>query len=169
MTQLATFAGGCFWCTEAIFQRLTGVVSVIPGYTGGTTPNPSYTSVCTGLTGHAEATRIEFDPAKISYAILLEVFFATHDSTTLNRQGADTGPQYRSAIFYHSPIQKIAAEKAKSQIPGSVTEIIPASEFYPAENYHQNYFATHSDAPYCQSVIAPKLKHFLQTYPKLVL
>lgn len=162
--ETAIFAGGCFWCTEAIFQRLKGVNSVVPGYIGGDLEDPTYDQVCAGLSGHAEATKIDFDPNQISYSTLLEVFFATHDSTTLNRQGADIGTQYRSAIFYLTPDQKDLAEKTKSAQPGSVTQIAPATKFYLAENYHQNYFNSHSNAPYCQAVIAPKLRKLLASH-----
>lgn len=160
----ATLAGGCFWCTEAIFQRLKGVIKVTSGYTGGQVPNPTYEAVCTGVTGHAESIEIEFDPTQISYENLIDVFFHLHDPTTLNRQGADTGTQYRSAIFYHSKSQQETAEKLKNQIPNAVTEIVPASTFYPAENYHQNYFNNHASAPYCSVVISPKIKKLLSEY-----
>ncbi len=164
--EIAVFGGGCFWCTEAIFQRLRGVISVSPGYSGGTVPNPTYEQVCTGTTGHAEVARIEFDPQIISYSDLLEVFFTTHDPTTKNQQGADVGPQYRSVIFYTSAAQKTAAKTILP--PHAVTEILPLDQFYPAENYHQNYFNSHKDAPYCQLVIAPKIRKLLDHYGRLI-
>src|SRR6058998_196601 len=145
--ETATLAGGCFWCLEAIFQQLRGVTKVVSGYTGGTVPNPSYQAVCTGSTGHAEVTQVTFDPAVITYRDLLDVFFTIHDPTTLNRQGADEGTQYRSAIFHHSPEQKRAAELAIAELGASrvwegpiVTQVGPLTEFFPAEDYHQRYF-----------------------------
>lgn len=165
--EIATFAGGCFWCTEAIFQRLKGVQSVTPGYTGGHTSDPDFSNVHYENTGHAEALQIEFDPSIISYETLLEVFFATHDPTSLNRQGADVGTLYRSAIFYHDAGQKAAAQIAKAKIPGAVTEIIPFDKLYPAEGYHQNYYNQHQDAPYCSLVISPKLTKLFQKFPGL--
>lgn len=171
--QTAVFAGGCFWCTEAIFQSLKGVASVLPGYTGGQVVNPTYEMVCGGNTGHAEATKIEFDPAVIGYEVLLEVFFATHDPTTLNRQGHDVGTQYRSAIFYTSDDQKQKAEECikthQSEFNNSiVTQLEPLNEFYVAENYHQNYFNNNKNAPYCQAVINPKLKKFREKFIHLI-
>jgi peptide-methionine (S)-S-oxide reductase len=162
-TELATLGGGCFWCTEAVFERLPGVRSVTSGFAGGRTANPTYEQVCTGSTGHAEVIQIEFDPAIISYAKLLEVFWQAHDPTTLNRQGADEGTQYRSIILYHGEAQKAAAEKSKAEAQKNfkhplVTEIAPFTTFYPAENYHQGYYDTHSNAGYCRAVIAPKLE-----------
>jgi len=159
----ATFGGGCFWCIEAVFERLDGVDTVISGYAGGTTPNPSYKEVCTGKTGHAEVTEITFDPKKISYEKLLDVFWIAHDPTTLNRQGADHGTQYRSVIFYHDEKQKLAAEKSLKEAQKNfndpiVTEIKPLEKFYVAEDYHQDYFRNNEDAPYCQFVIKPKLE-----------
>lgn len=159
----ATFGAGCFWCVEAVFERLDGVQSVVAGYTGGTKPNPSYEEVCTGKTGHAEVAQITYDPHKISYEKLLTVFWESHDPTTLNRQGADVGTQYRSAIFYHDEKQKAAAEQSKQEAQrefnGSiVTEIQPLKEFYAAEDYHQDYFRNNPNAPYCVFVIKPKLK-----------
>lgn len=159
----ATLGAGCFWCVEAVFERLEGVDSVVAGYAGGTLPNPSYEQVCTGTTGYAEVARITFDPSKISYERLLEVFWAAHDPTTLDRQGADSGPQYRSVIFTHNEQQRAAAEKsrAKAQKEFSdkiVTAIEPLRNFYPAEDYHQDYFRNHQNAPYCVYVISPKLK-----------
>lgn len=163
-TQKATFGMGCFWCSEALFQRLNGVVSVKSGYEGGTLANPTYEEVCSGVTGHAEVIEVNYDPAKISYEELLEVFWKSHDPTTLNRQGADIGTQYRSVIFYHSPEQKLLAEKYKAELnkidafgKKVVTAIEPAAAFYTAENYHQNYFNNNKNQPYCRLVILPKL------------
>ena len=171
----ATFAGGCFWCLEALFSQLRGVDTVISGYCGGFDDNPTYEQVCAGVTGHAEAVNIRFDPAIISYEQLLEVFFATHDPTTLNRQGADVGTQYRSAIFFHSPDQEV---EARNMIAGLntvfghatpvVTEVIAASAFFPAEPYHQKYFATNPGHGYCSFVINPKLAKFRQTFASLL-
>lgn len=163
-TEIATFGAGCFWCVEAVFQELKGVIKVESGYMGGTTPNPTYKDVCTGNTGHAEVTRITFDPSVISYEELLEVLWTTHDPTTLNRQGADAGTQYRSAIFYSSDEQKAKAEKSKKEVATTiwdkpiVTEIVPADTFYPAEGYHQDYYANNPDAGYCRIVITPKVE-----------
>lgn len=169
--ETATFANGCFWCTEAIFKRLKGVVSVTPGYSGGQREHPSYEQVSTGATGHAEAIQIEFDPNIISYADLLEIFFHTHNPTTLNQQGNDIGTQYRSAIFYHSPEQKKSAQEAIIMLEESkeykdpiVTEITPFHAFYPAESYHKDYFDSNRDKPYCTFVISPKVKKLLQKY-----
>jgi len=161
--ETATFGGGCFWCMEAVFERLPGVKSVTSGFAGGHTANPTYEQVCTGNSGHAEVTQIEFDPAGISYEKLLDVFWQAHDPTTLNRQGADEGTQYRSVILYHGEAQKLAAEKSKASAQKNfkhpiVTEIVPFTQFYPAEGYHQEYYDNHSSAPYCQVVIAPKLE-----------
>jgi peptide-methionine (S)-S-oxide reductase len=161
-TELATFGGGCFWCMEAVFERLPGVKSVASGFAGGHTANPTYEQVCAGDTGHAEVTQIEFYPAKISYAKLLDVFWQAHDPTTLNRQGADEGTQYRSIILYHSEAQKLAAEKSKAGAQNNfkhpiVTEIVPFTKFYKAEGYHQEYYDKHSNEGYCRVVIAPKL------------
>ncbi|MBI4548696.1 MAG: peptide-methionine (S)-S-oxide reductase MsrA [Ignavibacteriae bacterium] len=158
----ATFGAGCFWCVEAVFERLDGVTSVVAGYAGGTNPNPTYREVCTGTTGHAEVAQITYDPAKISYEKLLDVFWEAHDPTTLNRQGADVGTQYRSAIFYHDEQQKLAAEKSKKEVAKKfsdliVTEIQPLTHFYEAENYHQDYYNNNPNAPYCRLVIKPKL------------
>jgi peptide-methionine (S)-S-oxide reductase len=163
----ATFAGGCFWCTEAIFQRLKGVTKVTPGYTGGHTRDPNFSNVHYDNTGHAESLQIDFDPNIISYDTLLEVFFATHDPTSLNRQGADVGTLYRSAIFYHDQAQKAAAQSAKSAIPGAVTQIVPFAKFFPAEDYHYNYYNHHREAPYCRLVIDPKIQKLLVTFPSL--
>ena len=161
---IATLAGGCFWCTEAIFKRLRGVQSVTPGYTGGHQPDPTYEEVCSGRTGHAEAIEVEFDPAVISYDDLLHVFFKTHDPTTLNRQGADVGTQYRSAVFYHDEEQKQAAEHAIQQLEASgeypgkiVTEVSSYEGFFPAEEYHMDFYARNPTYPYCQVIIDPKI------------
>ena len=171
-TDTATFANGCFWCTEAIFEELDGVISATSGYIGGKTENPTYKEVCSGQTGHAECLQIVYDPSKISFDELLEVFWETHDPTTLNRQGGDVGTQYRSGIFYHNKEQKEKAEKYKAALDKSgafdkpiVTEITPASKFYPAENYHQQYFENNENAnPYCQMVIRPKLDKFRKVF-----
>ncbi|MGD9612345.1 MAG: peptide-methionine (S)-S-oxide reductase MsrA [Kiritimatiellia bacterium] len=164
-TETATFAGGCFWCIEEIFRQQPGVHKVVSGYTGGQTKNPTYREVSAGDTGHAEAIQIAFDPQRISYADLLAVFWKAHDPTQLNRQGADVGTQYRSAIFTHSEAQAAAAQEAKAAENASgrhgrpvVTEIVPAAEFYPAEDYHQEYYRNNRRAPYCRAVIQPKLK-----------
>ncbi len=163
--EVATFAGGCFWCTEAIFERLKGVKSVLPGYSGGTVSNPTYEAVCTGTTGHAEAIQVVFDPTLISYERLLYVFFKTHDPTTLNQQGADHGTQYRSAIFYHSEEQKKLAEnlvekltKEKIYTNRIVTEIVPFEKFFEAEDYHKHFYERNKNNGYCQLVINPKLQ-----------
>ena len=166
-TSLATFGGGCFWCVEAVFERLDGVKKVVSGYAGGHVDHPSYKEVCTGETGHAEVTQIEFDPAVISYARLLEIFFEAHDPTTLNRQGADEGTQYRSVIFYHNEEQRKAAEAAKIAArkiweDPIVTEISPLPRFWPAEDYHQDYFRNNPNQGYCSFVIKPKLKKLQQ-------
>jgi len=162
-TESATFGGGCFWCMEAVFERLPGVKSVASGFAGGHTANPTYEQVCTGDTGHAEVTQIEFYPAKISYAKLLDVFWQAHDPTTLNRQGADEGTQYRSIILSHGEAQKLAAEKSKAGAQKNfkhpiVTEIVPFTKFYPAENYHQGFYDNNTNYGYCRVVIAPKLE-----------
>lgn len=171
MNQTATFANGCFWCTEAIFKRLHGVQSVQPGYTGGTKENPTYEQVCTGTTGHAEALQITFDPEIISYQTLLEIFFRTHDPTTLNKQGNDVGTQYRSAIFYHDEKQKELAEYTKQQLTTEktfadpiVTEIVPFTKFFLAENYHKDYYDNNRFAPYCSVVIDPKVRKLMEQY-----
>ncbi|HXD89815.1 MAG TPA: peptide-methionine (S)-S-oxide reductase MsrA [Candidatus Binataceae bacterium] len=173
--EIAVFGGGCFWCTEAVFDQLKGVVSVMPGFAGGTVPNPTYPQVCTGRTGHAEVARIEFDPAQISYRDMLEVFFATHDPTTLNRQGADVGTEYRSVIFYGSDEQKRAAEGCIAELTEAhafhdpiVTEVQPLTAFYEAEDYHREYYRNNTFAPYCQFVIAPKLAKFRKKYSELL-
>lgn len=168
---VATFGNGCFWCTEAIFQRLNGVEKVESGYAGGRVKNPTYKEVCSGITGHAEVIQITFNPSKISYEELLEVFWQTHDPTTLNRQGADVGTQYRSVIFYHTPEQKRSAELYKKKLDESgafnspiVTEISPFTEFFKAEDYHQNYYNLNGSAPYCSYVIQPKLDKFKKVF-----
>lgn len=171
-TELATYGGGCFWCVEAIFQRLDGVRSVASGYAGGKQDNPTYEEVCRGTTGHAEVIQIEFDPSRISYEDLLDVFWQAHDPTTLNRQGADVGTQYRSIILFHNERQKAAAEKSKLAAAGQfkdpiVTEIVPLKKFYIAERYHQNYFNNNPKAPYCNFVIRPKLDKLLKKLTKL--
>ncbi len=169
-TDTAIFGAGCFWCVEAIFQRLKGVESIESGYTGGTVENPTYKQVCTGETGHAEVAKIIFNPDVISFNELLEVFWTTHDPTTLNQQGADIGTQYRSAVFYLNDEQKMQAEKSKSEIAtqiwdGSiVTEITPLKKYYKAEDYHQNYFNQNSDQSYCRFVINPKLEKFRKKF-----
>lgn len=169
---VAVFGGGCFWCTEAVFQSLKGVEDVKPGYAGGTLPNSTYDQVCTGKTGHAEATKITFDPSEITYNDLLTVFFATHDPTTLNRQGADVGTQYRSAIFFTTPEQEVEAKKFIKKLnqsgPKIVTEVTPLSEFYFAEDYHQNYYEAHKDEPYCVAVISPKLEKLQEKFSELL-
>ncbi|HMV09811.1 MAG TPA: peptide-methionine (S)-S-oxide reductase MsrA [Cyclobacteriaceae bacterium] len=169
--QTATFGNGCFWCTEAIFQRLNGVEKVVSGYSGGKVKNPTYKEVCSGLTGHAEVIQITYDPKKISFDELLEVFWKTHDPTTLNRQGADEGTQYRSAVFYHNDDQKRLAEEYKKKLDASgafdnpiVTEITPFTAFYPAEDYHQNYFNLNGTQPYCSFVIQPKVEKFEKVF-----
>jgi peptide-methionine (S)-S-oxide reductase len=173
MTEIATLANGCFWCSEAIFSRLKGVKSVLPGYSGGRVENPSYDDVCTGRTSHAEAAQIEFDPAVISFEKLLDVFWHTHDPTTLNRQGNDVGTQYRSAIFYHNDEQREVAENSKRELEKKgmyrdpiVTEIVPFKKFYVAEDYHKKYYDQHQDAPYCRYVIDPKIHKLLDRYEK---
>lgn len=169
--EVATFAGGCFWCTEAIFLRLKGVLSVVPGYSGGHVKNPSYEQVTSGATGHAEAINITFNPQLISYERLLDIFWQTHNPTTLNQQGNDIGPQYRSEIFYHSPHQQLLAESSLAQLKADkvypnpvVTKITPFTHFYPAEDYHRNYYDRNSQAGYCSVVISPKIKKLLKTY-----
>jgi len=167
----ATFGSGCFWCTEAIFEELKGVHSVVSGYAGGKVLNPTYEEVCTGTTGYAEVTQITYDPSVITYDELLEVFWKTHDPTTLNRQGNDVGPQYRSAIFYHNEEQKLLAEKYKAELDKSgawdnpiVTEITPLTNYFPAENYHQDYYNNNPNQGYCAFVIAPKLEKFKKVF-----
>lgn len=166
-TELATLAGGCFWCLEAVYLELRGVLKVESGYSGGHVTNPSYRAVCDGTTGHAEVVQLTFDPQQVSYADLLAVFFAIHDPTTLNRQGADVGTQYRSAIYYHSPEQKASAEQTIAELTRQklfaqpiVTEVAPFEEFYVAEAYHQNYFNRNPYQGYCMAVISPKVGKF---------
>ena len=165
--EVATIAGGCFWCIEAVFREVDGIEKVISGYTGGTTGNPTYQQICSDETGHAEAVRVTFDSARISYLEILEIFFSVHDPTTLNRQGADTGTQYRSAIFYHNEQQKTIAEKLIGELNEAclwqnpiVTQIVPLDKFYPAEDYHQEYSLRHPEQAYCQMVISPKVNKF---------
>ena len=169
--QVATFGSGCFWCTEAVFQEVDGVVKVESGYSGGKVKNPTYREVCSGLTGHAEVIQVTYDATKVSFEELLEVFWGTHDPTTLNRQGADEGTQYRSVIFYHTPEQKALADKYKIRLDQSgafngpiVTEITAFSNFYKAEDYHQNYYNLNGNAPYCSYVIRPKLEKFKKVF-----
>jgi peptide-methionine (S)-S-oxide reductase len=169
--QIATLAGGCFWCLEAVFEQMRGVESLVSGYIAGEKPNPSYEAVCTGTTGHAEAVRITFDSSQVSYGELLAVFFSIHDPTTLNRQGNDQGTQYRSAIYYHSEDQRAQAAEFFEELKGQkvfpnplVTELVAAPEFYPAENYHQHYFINHPNQGYCQFVVAPKLAKFKEHF-----
>ena len=172
---VATFGAGCFWCTEAVFTRLKGVAKVESGYSGGNVPNPTYEAVCTGKTGHAECTNIYFDPAVISYTQLLEVFFKTHNPTTLNQQGADVGTQYRSVIFYHNDEQKQLAEKVKRDLTEAkiwdkpiVTEISEFKKFYMAEDYHQDYYENNTNQGYCAFVITPKLEKFEKVFKNLL-
>ncbi len=162
--EIATLAGGCFWCLEAVYLELRGVLGVQSGYAGGHVPHPSYELVCTGTTGHAEVVQVTFDPDEISYRELLDVFFTIHDPTTLNRQGNDVGTQYRSAVFYHSPEQQATVEQAIAELAAEkvwddpiVTEVVPFTEFYPAEEYHRDYFRLHPEQAYCRAVIAPKV------------
>jgi peptide-methionine (S)-S-oxide reductase len=169
--EIATLAGGCFWCLEAVYDQLRGVEDVVSGYSGGRRPNPTYEQVCSGATGHAEVVQIAFDPEVISYRDMLGVFFAIHDPTTLNRQGADVGTQYRSAIFYHSEEQKAAAQEMIAEIntlaiwpKPVVTEVAPFEAFYPAEEYHQEYFARNPLQGYCQAVVAPKVAKFRKQF-----
>jgi len=169
---VATLGGGCFWCLEAVFQDLRGVERVESGYAGGRVPNPSYEQVCTGTTGHAEVVQVRFDPEVLSFRDLLQIFFEIHDPTTLNRQGADVGTQYRSAIFYHSPEQKAAAEKVIAELNAAgvwpapiVTEVVPLTAFYPAEKYHQEYYRRNPNQPYCRAVISPKVDKFRKHHP----
>lgn len=170
-SQTATLAGGCFWCLEAVFDDLRGVLSVESGYSGGQVEQPTYQEVCAGATGHAEVIRIEFDPNLLSFKDLLRVFFSIHDPTTLNRQGADVGTQYRSAIFYHDQPQKQAADEIIAELEAThlwpnpiVTEISPLLNYYPAEDYHQEYFANHPNQPYCAAVVAPKVAKFRKQF-----
>jgi peptide-methionine (S)-S-oxide reductase len=172
-SDVATLAGGCFWCIEAVFGEVDGVENVISGYTGGTTVGPNYQQVCSDKTGHAEAVQMIFDPKKISYREILEIFFSVHDPTTLNRQGADVGTQYRSAIFYHSEQQKAIAEQLIGELDKAglwkepiVTQVAPLVKFYPAEDYHQEYFSRHHEQAYCQMVISPKVNKFCKQWAK---
>lgn len=165
--EAATLAGGCFWCLEAVFREVDGVESVVSGYTGGTTINPTYEQVCTGETGHAEAVQVSFNPSRISYREILEIFFSVHDPTTLNRQGPDVGTSYRSAIFYHNERQKAVVEELIGELNKAhlwkkpiVTQIVPLDTFYPAEDYHREYFSQHPEQAYCQTVISPKVNKF---------
>ncbi|GAC1651858.1 MAG: peptide-methionine (S)-S-oxide reductase MsrA [Gemmatimonadaceae bacterium] len=171
MTEFATVAGGCFWCTEAVFNELRGVERVESGYAGGTTDNPSYRAVCSGTTGHAEVARVAYDPAIVSYEEILNVFFATHDPTQLNRQGGDVGTQYRSAVFYESVDQQARAEGVLAALKQArifdapiVTTLEPLRRFYPAEDYHRDYFARNPDQPYCAAVVAPKVAKFRRKF-----
>ena len=174
-SEVATLAGGCFWCLEAVYDELKGVQEVVSGYAGGSVPNPSYEQVCAGRTGHAEVVQVTFDPNVVTYRELLDVFFTIHDPTTLNRQGADVGTQYRSAIYTHSPEQKAIAEQTIKDLEAAhlwdnkiVTEVTPLDKFYPAEAYHQEYFAHHPNQGYCQVVIAPKVAKFRKKYLELL-
>jgi len=173
--ETATFAGGCFWCTEAIFKRLKGVKSVSPGYSGGDKENPTYEEVTTGITGHAESIQIEFNPNEISYEVLLDIFWHTHDPTTLNQQGNDIGTQYRSAIFYASKKQQEEAEKSKQRAEKEqvfkdpiITQILPFKNFYTAESYHKDYYERNKDYPYCTFIINPKIQKLLSKYSKII-
>jgi peptide-methionine (S)-S-oxide reductase len=172
-TEVATLAGGCFWCTEAIFMEVDGVEDVISGYTGGTTVKPTYQEVCTNITGHAEAIHLTFNPGKISYREILQIFFSVHDPTTLNQQGEDVGTQYRSAIFYHNDGQRAVAEalirelnEARLWSKPIVTQVAPLDKFYPAEDYHREYFSRHPEQSYCQAVISPKVNKFRKQWAK---
>ncbi len=173
--EIAVLGGGCFWCLEAVYDRLAGIKSVESGYMGGNVENPSYQQVCSGRTSHAEVVRVAFDPKKLTYRELLDVFFSIHDPTTLNRQGNDVGTQYRSVIFYTSEEQRREAEKMIAELNAShewpdpiVTKVEPAAKFYVAEDYHQEYYANNSDQPYCQFVVAPKVKKFHQKFAQRV-
>jgi len=171
--EMATLGGGCFWCLEAVFVELRGVSKVVSGYAGGSVPNPTYRAVCNGTTGHAEVAQLTFDPTLITFQEILQIFFATHDPTTLNRQGADVGTQYRSAVYYHSDEQKETAEAMIVELDGAdiwpnpiVTEVTPLDVFYPAEDYHHDYYKYNSQQPYCQVVITPKLAKFRKAFAK---
>jgi peptide-methionine (S)-S-oxide reductase len=173
--EVTTLAGGCFWCLEAVFEQIKGVSKVESGYAGGTAANPSYRQVCTGLTGHAEVVQVTFDPAVVSYRQLLEVFFTIHDPTTLDRQGADVGTQYRSAIFYHTPEQKKMAEEVIARLTADkvwdqpiVTAVVAFDVFYPAEDYHQGYFRNNPSQPYCQAVVSPKVAKLRKSFAGLL-
>jgi peptide-methionine (S)-S-oxide reductase len=175
LTEIAVFGGGCFWCTEAIFNSLKGIIKAVPGYAGGKNPNPTYEQVSGGNTGHIESAKIEFDPTKITYDDLLAVFFNTHDPTTPNRQGNDVGSQYQSAIFYTTPEQKQKAEALIAELNSSnaygasvITEIRPLETFYEAEDYHHKYYEAHKDAPYCQIIIEPKLEKLQKKFAALL-
>ena len=170
-TELATLAGGCFWCLEAVYEQLKGVLKSVSGYAGGSLPNPTYEQVCTGRTGHAEVVQLTYDPAQVSYRDLLNVFFTIHDPTTRTRQGADVGVQYRSAIFYHTPAQQAISEQTIQDLEAQrlwsnpiVTEVVPLDTFYPAEDYHQGYYRKNPYQGYCQTVIAPKVAKFRARY-----
>jgi peptide-methionine (S)-S-oxide reductase len=174
-TEVATLAGGCFWCLEAIFKDVDGVEDVTSGYTGGTTVNPTYQEVCTNTTGHAEAVQLAFNPSKISYREILQIFFSVHDPTTLNRQGEDVGTQYRSAIFYHDDRQRATAEALVRELNEAqlwkkpiVTQVVPLDKFYPAEDYHREYFSRHPEQSYCQVVISPKINNFRKQWTERV-
>ena len=171
--EVATLAGGCFWCIEEVFREVDGVENVVSGYTGGTIVNPTYEQVCTGKTGHAEAVQVKFNPSKLSYREILEIFFSVHDPTTLNKQGADVGTQYRSSIFYHNEQQKRVAEELTGELSRAqlwnrpiVTQIVPLGTFYPADVYHQEYFSRHPEQAYCQMVISPKISKFRKQWTK---
>ena len=175
MNEIAVFGGGCFWCTDAVFKSLKGVVSVLPGYAGGSTPNPTYDQVCAGVTGHAEVIRIEYNPAQVTFRTLMTVFFATHDPTTVNRQGNDVGTQYRSIILYTTPAQKEEAEQFIKEVEGStregshvVTDVEPLDVFYEAENYHKDYFARNPDQAYCNLIISPKVEKVQKEFAELL-
>jgi len=175
MKDVAVFGGGCFWCTEAVFKMLKGVASVTPGYAGGDTPDPAYEAVCSGRTGHAEVIRIEYDPAEITFRTLMTVFFATHDPTTLNKQGNDVGTQYRSIILYTTPRQKDEAEAFIREVDEStkegspvVTEVKPLTEFYESESYHQDYFARNPEQSYCNLIISPKVEKVQKQFAELL-
>ena len=170
-SETATLGGGCFWCTEAIFSEVEGVTSVLPGYSGGSVARPTYEQVCTGRTGHAEVVQVTFDPTVVSYHDLLTIFMTTHDPTSLNRQGNDVGTQYRSVIFFHSPAQRATAEQVVRELESAqlwkrriVTELVPFDAFYPAEEYHRNYFQRNPASGYCQAIIAPKVAKFRKEF-----
>ncbi len=164
--EIATLGGGCFWCLDAVYRELPGVSEVVSGYSGGKTIDPTYEEVCGGRTGHAEVVQLTFDPSVVSYEKILEVFFSIHDPTTLNRQGNDIGTQYRSVIFTHAENQKRTAEEMKHKISGCVTEVMPFEKFYPAEDYHQDYFRNNPSRPYCQFVVGPKVEGFRRRFPE---
>ncbi len=172
-TEVATLGGGCFWCLEAVYDQVRGVVDVVSGYAGGDVPNPSYELVCTGSTGHAEVVQVTFDPSVISYREILEIFFSIHDPTTPNRQGADVGTQYRSVIFYHNEAQRRAAQMKIDDLADTytdpiVTSVAPLEAFYPAEDYHQDYFKKHPSRAYCRAVVAPKVAKFQRHFTAMV-